>query len=167
MKYFSKFISDFFVRKISCRKHASAWPCSVLLGSAWPCLVPVASLVGGPGGPWPPQNFRIFFLFIDKNLCKNCVYTFCVYFIPSTQYLSFCLLFFMAKNLCKNCVYTFCVYFIPRIQYLSFCLLFFSQIKTCAKIVSALFVSTLFLCKNYVCTFCVYFLFFFFVRKIS
>ena len=71
-----------FVRKISCRKHASAWPCSVLLGSAWPCLVPVASLVGGPGGPWPPQNFRIFFLFIDKNLCKNCVYTFCVYFIP-------------------------------------------------------------------------------------
>ena len=23
-----------FVRKISCRKHASAWPCSVLLGSA-------------------------------------------------------------------------------------------------------------------------------------
>ena len=26
-----------FVRKISCRKHASAWPCSVMLGSAWPC----------------------------------------------------------------------------------------------------------------------------------
>ena len=42
---------------VSCRKHASAWPCSVLLGSAWPCSVPVASLVGGPGGPWPPQYF--------------------------------------------------------------------------------------------------------------
>ena len=31
MKYFSKFISDFFVRKISCRKHASAWPCLFFL----------------------------------------------------------------------------------------------------------------------------------------
>merc|ERR1712223_42417 len=37
--------------------------------------------------------------------------------------------------------------------------------ETCAKIVSALFVSTLFLCKNYVCTFCVYFLFFFFFQE--
>ena len=30
--------------------------CSVLLGSAWSCLVPVASLVGGPGGPCQ-ENF--------------------------------------------------------------------------------------------------------------
>ena len=41
-------------------------PVLTLLGSAWPCSVPVASLVGGPGGPWPPQNFRIFFL-TDSN----------------------------------------------------------------------------------------------------
>ena len=34
--------------------------------SAWPCSVPVASLVGGPGGPWPPQNFRIFLFLSGK-----------------------------------------------------------------------------------------------------
>jgi len=40
-----------------------ACQCLALLSTAWQCLALLSTsglVSGGPGGPWPPQNFRIF-----------------------------------------------------------------------------------------------------------
>ena len=42
----------------------TACQCLALLSTAWQCLALLSTsglVSGGPGGPWPPQNFRIFF----------------------------------------------------------------------------------------------------------
>ena len=41
----------------------TACQCVALLSTAWQCLALLSTsglVSGGPGGPWPPQNFRIY-----------------------------------------------------------------------------------------------------------